>query len=163
MSNRFAGRNLSCILALTHTRATAQVAASSKRTLRDPGEQHVRRSYTLNSSSGEMQQCISNCTKCHQTCTETLAYCLKKGGQHAAADHIKLLVDCAESCGSCADFMLRQSDFHMKTCGICAEICAACAKSCERMGQDEQMKTCAAACRACAESCQKMSGNAKAA
>jgi hypothetical protein len=59
--------------------------------------------------------------------------------------------------------MLRQSDFHMKTCGLCAEICTACAKSCERMGQDEQMKTCAAACRACAESCQKMSGNAKAA
>ena len=117
----------------------------------------------MNLSSGEMQQCISNCTKCHQTCTETLAYCLKKGGQHAAADHIKLLVDCAESCGSCADFMLRQSDFHMKTCGICAEICTACAKSCERMDQDEQMKTCAAACRACAESCQKMSGNAKAA
>lgn len=114
----------------------------------------------MTSSSSEMQECISNCQSCHASCTQTAAYCLTKGGEHAAADHIKLLLDCAQSCATGTDFMLRESTFHMNECGICAEICTACADSCEKMGDDQQMKSCAAACRACAESCKTMSAAA---
>ncbi len=111
----------------------------------------------MTSSSSEMQECISNCQSCHASCIQIATYCFSKGGEHAAADHIKLLLDCAQSCATCTDFMLRESTFHMKECGICALICTACADSCEKMGDDQQMKSCAAACRACADSCKKMS------
>lgn len=43
----------------------------------------------------EMHQCIDNCSGCHDVCTETLVHCLGMGGEHAAAEHIKALLDCA--------------------------------------------------------------------
>lgn len=114
----------------------------------------------MTSSSSEMQTCISNCQTCHASCTQTAVYCLTKGGQHSATDHIKLILDCAQSCATCTDFMLRGSTLHMKECEICAVICSACAESCEKMDEDDQIKDCAAACRACADSCEKMSAAA---
>ena len=104
-----------------------------------------------------MQACIDNCTSCHQVCLHTPRHCLEKGGTHAAAGHIALLLDCAQICATSADFMTRHSDFHRTTCAACAEICRACADACEKMGDDEMMKQCAAACRRCADSCAQMS------
>lgn len=114
----------------------------------------------MTSSSSGMEECISDCQACQASCMQTATYCLSKGGEHAAANHIKLLLDCAQSCATCTDFMLRESTFHMKECGICAEICSACAASCEKMDDDQQMKSCAEACRACADSCKSMSAAA---
>jgi hypothetical protein len=105
----------------------------------------------------EMQECQQNCQQCHAICTETAQHCLQKGGKHAEADHIRLLLDCAQICQISSDFMLRGSPLHTCTCGICAEICTACAEACERMGgQDSMMKQCAETCRRCAESCHQM-------
>ncbi len=104
----------------------------------------------------EMQQCIDNCTACHNSCVETAAHCMELGGEHAAAEHIRALVDCAELCAASANFMLRGSQLHPDVCGVCADACERCAEECERMGDDEMMKKCAAACRRCAESCRKM-------
>ncbi|HSH79114.1 MAG TPA: four-helix bundle copper-binding protein [Herpetosiphonaceae bacterium] len=107
-------------------------------------------------TSQEMQQCIQNCTDCHRICLETVAYCLRMGGKHAEAAHIRLLLDCAEICQTSANFMIRGSDFHGRTCGVCAEVCEACAQDCEQMGDDAQMRACAEMCRRCAESCRHM-------
>ena len=104
----------------------------------------------------QMQECIDNCTSCHAVCVETVAHCLGKGGRHAEAGHIRLLMDCAQICATSADFMLRGSELHTRTCGVCAEVCARCADDCDRMADDDMMRRCAEACRRCAESCRRM-------
>ena len=41
-------------------------------------------------TTSEMQECIEHCTRCHAICLETVTHCLRKGGRHAEADHIRL-------------------------------------------------------------------------
>lgn len=106
--------------------------------------------------SPQMRECIQECQTCHTTCLETVTHCLQRGGPHAEAGHIRLLLDCAEICQTSANFMLRGSPFHAATCGVCAEICERCAQDCERLGDDEMMRQCAESCRRCAASCQRM-------
>jgi len=109
------------------------------------------------SLSTQMETCIRNCQDCHQACLGLVPYCLDLGGPHAAPEHIRLLLDCADSCQTSADFMLRRSPFHPAICGICARICEACADDCERFPNDATMAHCAEVCRRCAESCREMS------
>lgn len=104
----------------------------------------------------ELQRCIQECVNCHGLCLGTVTHCLHMGGKHAEADHIRLLLECAQICQTSADFMLRGSDLHGRICAACAEICERCAQACERFGDDEHMQTCAKACRSCAESCRAM-------
>ncbi len=111
--------------------------------------------------SQEMQQCIQNCEDCHDICLETVTYCLAKGGKHAEAAHIRLLLDCAEICQTSANFMVRASDLHPLTCGVCAEVCERCAKDCERFGDDATMRECTDMCHRCAESCREMAAMAR--
>jgi hypothetical protein len=111
-------------------------------------------------TTSEMQECIEHCTRCHAICLETVTHCLRKGGRHAEADHIRLLLDCVQICATSADFMLRGSDLHTATCRACAEVCARCAEDYERLADDDAMRRCAEECRACAESCRRMSAAA---
>jgi len=104
-----------------------------------------------------MQSCIDVCTECHQACVRAARACLEMGGRHAAADHVRTMLDCAQICSTSADFMLRGSDLHTSTCRACAEICRACADSCDEIG-GEEMSQCAEVCRRCAESCERMAG-----
>lgn len=108
----------------------------------------------------EMELCIDNCQQCHEVCLGMISYCLQKGGRHAEASHIRMLIDCAEICETSANFMIRGSDLHRLTCGACAEVCDRCAEDCERMADDETMRRCAETCRRCAESCNRMAGHA---
>jgi hypothetical protein len=110
-------------------------------------------------SQTHLESCIQECTHCHAVCVKIIQYCLKKGGKHAAADHVRLMQDCAEVCLTSTDFMLRESDLHPDMCGLCAKICDRCAGGCEQVGggKDALMKECAKACRACAKSCHEMS------
>src|SRR3954465_9746154 len=111
--------------------------------------------------TGEMRTCIQNCLDCHRICTETVAHCLQKGGRHAEAAHIRLLLDCAQICGTSADFMLRSSHFHTDVCRVCSTICEQCAEECSRMAEgDRTMQQCAEICRSCAASCQAMATTA---
>jgi hypothetical protein len=108
-----------------------------------------------------MQRCIEECLSCFSTCEQTLAHCLKKGGKHAAPDHVRLLLDCAETCRASAAMMSRESAFHHRMCSLCAEVCKACEESCETFGdQDAQMKACADACRSCWSACKAMTTTA---
>lgn len=105
----------------------------------------------------EMSKCIQECATCHATCLTTVLHCLEKGGKHAAPNHIRLLLDCAQICQTSADFMLRGSPLHARTCGACAAVCTECASDCEQLGEDQVMRQCAEVCRRCAESCERMS------
>jgi hypothetical protein len=104
----------------------------------------------------QMQRCIEECLSCLSTCEQTIVHCLKKGGRHAQPDHIRLLMDCAESCRMSASMMSRESRFHARHCALCADICKACEESCEEFPDDAQMKACADACRSCFEACRAM-------
>jgi hypothetical protein len=106
----------------------------------------------------EMRRCIDNCSECHDICVETVTYCLNQGGEHAEAEHIRLMLDCAQSCQTSADFMLRGSPFHMAICGTCADICDECAESCAQFSGDSMMERCAEICRTCAASCREIGG-----
>ena len=104
----------------------------------------------------DMQRCIDDCLACLRVCMETVPHCLKKGGPHADAAHIRLLLDRAEICKTSAAFMMRGSDLHTRTCGVCAEICQLCADDCERLADDPEMRRCAELCRRCAKSCRQI-------
>ena len=105
--------------------------------------------------NAEMRSCIDRCQSCHDACVETLNHCLTMGGEHAAADHVTTMLDCAQICATSADFMLRGSTQHAGICEACAEVCEECATSCEALDGAE-MKRCADECRRCAESCRQM-------
>lgn len=107
-----------------------------------------------------LRECMEECLNCHGICLNTITYCLEQGGRHAEADHIRLLLDCAEICQTSANFMLRGSLQHTRTCAVCAEICTQCAHDCQPLQDDAQMKNCAEACRRCAESCRQMATHA---
>ena len=111
----------------------------------------------LGTVTDELHECIERCSDCHDVCVETLAHCLERGGEHAAPEHIRTLLDCAQACDTSRDFMLRGSDLHHDTCRVCAEACERCAASCEQLADDEQLTRCAEECRRCAESCRAMS------
>lgn len=107
-------------------------------------------------SPQEIERCIDHCQECHEICVRTTTHCLQKGGRHAEASHIRLLIDCAEICETSANFMLRGSELHAFTCGACAEACRRCADSCNSMADDDMMRRCAEICRRCADSCAHM-------
>ena len=56
-----------------------------------------------------MRQCIENWSDCHDACVETLAHCLRIGGEHASPHHITALLDCAQLFDASRDFILRGS------------------------------------------------------
>ncbi|HEU4629876.1 MAG TPA: four-helix bundle copper-binding protein [Gemmatimonadaceae bacterium] len=104
-----------------------------------------------------LQACIEECLNCHVACTTTAQYCLAQGGEHADADHVGLLLDCADICQTSANFMLRGSPYHPIICLACAELCRACEESCRSVDpEDAQMRLCAESCASCAEHCERM-------
>lgn len=98
--------------------------------------------------------------ECYKICTKTINHCLKMGGDHASAEHINLLMDCAKICQLAADFAIRGSVHHAALCQLCAQICRECADECEAINsEDEEMKECAQICRECADACERMSNS----
>ena len=106
--------------------------------------------------SDRMRECIENCQRCQEVCLESITHCLQMGGEHAAPEHIQMLIACAEICDTSARFMLLGSQHHARTCDVCAEVCEACAQDCERLSSDDLMQRCAEICRVCAASCRQM-------
>ncbi len=101
-----------------------------------------------------MEECVTNCSDCHDICMESAAHALSQGIEHF---HVRLLQDCAQICDTSRDFMLRGSPRHTQTCGLCADMCVECGDMC-RTHDDPVMQSCADVCRRCAASCREMSG-----
>ena len=110
-------------------------------------------SFQAKPRSQELLRGIQSVQECHRSCVETFEYVLRAGGQHASAEHVCTLSDCAEVCMTTLTFMLRSSRFYPKLVSVCAEVCEACATLCERMAGDKQIQACAATCRSCAQAC----------
>jgi hypothetical protein len=100
-----------------------------------------------------MQECIENCSDCHDVCMATAMHAAQSD---LPLEHVRLLLDCAQICDTSRDYMLRESDLHPRTCGLCATVCETCAAMCETQG-GEMMARCAEVCRRCAASCREMS------
>ena len=131
-------------------------SAQNKKSKKTPPRKMPVKSETIYTRGNDMQECIDNCTDCFQVCEQMITHCLKKGGDHAKPEHIRLLIDCAEACKTSVGFMLRESPFHHLTCGTCAQICTECADDCAEMNDDELMQECIEICRRCATSCAAM-------
>jgi hypothetical protein len=101
---------------------------------------------------------VRDALECLRVCEETLSYCLHQGGRHVEAEHLKLMIDCADICGPTAGFMQRGSRFMAEISRTCAEVCQACAVDCAQFEGDQQMMRCVEACRRCADSCTQMAG-----
>lgn len=99
------------------------------------------------------EQCILDCTECHDICLETLNYCLEKGGRYAEAPHVRLLLDGAQLCQATIDFLLRKSDWQGQMCTVCADVCDQCAESCSQFQDDVQMAACGDICQRAVASC----------
>jgi hypothetical protein len=106
--------------------------------------------------AADVRECVDNCLSCAALCRETMMHCLRMCGTHAEAEHVRVLLDCAEICETAAAFMLRGSDTYPMVCEVCAQVCERCAQSCEKLADDQRMKECADLCRRCAQSCRLM-------
>ena len=96
--------------------------------------------------------CALDCKKCAAMCEKTLDYCQKKGGAHAAADHIRTMKDCITMCKTSDELNNRHSSYVSQVKKICAQICADCAASCEKL-KDANLKDCIAECKKCSNCC----------
>ena len=107
----------------------------------------------------EHQRAITDLMNCSSTIQETLMYCLQKGGRHADARHISLLMDTAELCKAGTSVLFHSSPVSQRVVGVIAEVCQECATSCEQFGDDPQMKACYDACLRTANSCRRIFGS----
>lgn len=103
-----------------------------------------------------VEECIEITTKCANVCQESIDYCLQQGGKHVQPHHMKSLIDCAEICRTCDDYLLRRSEHMGEICGVCADVCVTCAESCASMTGDKKMQECADICNRCADACRRM-------
>lgn len=116
----------------------------------------------LDKMSIDIEQCIKSCWACRDSCQKIFfTHCLKQGGAHVEAEHVKIMMSCIDICQLTADAMTRGTPVHKTLCHACAEICTACAESCHKIS-DNVMQECVDICKQCAASCQAMSKNAAA-
>jgi hypothetical protein len=100
-----------------------------------------------------LREGADGCSMCHDACAAAIVYCLNQRGDHAGADHIRSLVECARVCELARDLMLDGSSIYHDACRVCAEACERCGEACEALGEDEVLRRCAKECRRCAASC----------
>ncbi|MHB0877823.1 MAG: four-helix bundle copper-binding protein [Anaerolineae bacterium] len=108
------------------------------------------------SQTGGMQESVKLADGCAMVCEQTTMHCLEKGGKHAEANHVRLMMDCSEICHSASKFMSVQSPFHSQVCGVGADICDQCAQSCEQFRDDQMLMQCAEICRRCGADMRRM-------
>jgi Domain of Unknown Function (DUF326) len=104
-----------------------------------------------------MAVCISVCGDCHDTCAETIGFCLARGGDQAASSRITALADCKQLCDLTRDVLLRGSPLAPRASDLCADACIRSARACEEAGGENSMlERCADACRRCADACEAL-------
>lgn len=111
---------------------------------------------TLSTRTAEMQEIIDACIESRSMCRSTMDYCMRQGGAMMDAALMRMLMDCGDTCGMCADMCMRESDNMRDMCRMCADMCMRCAEMCDRMPNDRQLAACADACRRAAAACQRM-------
>jgi hypothetical protein len=116
----------------------------------EPSHEHL--------SAAPAQQCQDACLTCHRVCLETAStHCLESGNRALTSEHIRLLVDCAQICQVCADFIIRDSELSGYVAGLCSHIANECAIAFEPLSDDPSLAVCHDCCRQCADLCLKVS------
>ena len=103
----------------------------------------------------EMEEGIQDCLDCHRICLRTFSHLLtlETDAELAEPEQLNLLLDCADVCRMCADFMLRISEFHVRAADLCSQICRRCQQLCEFPArEDPAVLESASACARCANS-----------
>lgn len=103
-----------------------------------------------------LQDCQNHCEHCHRICLQTMLYALRQSERRFHESHLRLLLDCAALCETCAGFLLRGSDYSAGICRACASLCERCAEFCGERREDVQMRLCEQACLRCSESCAQL-------
>jgi hypothetical protein len=112
---------------------------------------------TTNMTQNRMlKECIDLTTQCANMCEQSIDHCLQKGGEHVQPHHMKSMIDCAEICRTCDDFMLRGSEHMGQMCEVCADVCQTCGDSCSNFQDDKMMQQNADMCKRCADACRQM-------
>ena len=109
--------------------------------------------------SREMEEAIPDCLECHRICVRTFAHLLTLEADAELADpeQLNLLLDCADMCRMCADYLLRISEFHVRAADLCCDICRRCEQLCELpSGEDPIVLECVSICARCANSCKRV-------
>jgi hypothetical protein len=109
--------------------------------------------------TNEMEECIQECLNCHRVCMQVFSHLLtlESDAQPATPDQLRLLLDCAQLCALCADFLIRASEFDTSLSHLCREACRRCQQMCETLGQiDLMVPGCAVACARCANACTRV-------
>lgn len=113
----------------------------------------------------EVQEATDDCLECHRVCLHTFSHLLtlETDAEIAEPDQLNLLLDCADICATCADFLLRASAFQTRIADLCCEICRRSQQLCELPGgADPIVRECAAVCARCANSCRRLLATAAA-
>lgn len=79
--------------------------------------------------------CMEVCLAAQRACTETMAWCLREGGDYAEATLIRTLLDCAQISQAVTDFLARGSPLYPVICLACTAIATRCAEECERLAR----------------------------
>jgi hypothetical protein len=103
-----------------------------------------------------MQECIDACIDARSARRSTMDYCMRQGGKMMNAALMRMLLDCSDTCGMCADMIMRDSDSMREMCRLCADMGTQCADMCAKMPTDSQMVACAEACRRAAAACREL-------
>ena len=105
----------------------------------------------------QFQHCIEACLQCFESCEQMMVHLSTK--ENVDPNLIRLLNDAVEITQVSATFMLRGSNFHIRTCAVCAEVCKVCAEALNRIASsaaDELIKSCVTALKDCSQSCDQM-------
>lgn len=105
----------------------------------------------------QFQHCIEACLLCFESCEQMIVHLNSQ--ENIDPNLIRLLNDAIEITQVSATFMLRGSNFHIRTCAVCAEVTKICAEALEKTQAavgEELLKSCLTALRECSESCYQM-------
>ena len=144
----------------SHTSHSHADASAAARALASETEALTRSSFSdatfvRSVLSSDLRAGIALCRRARLVLQAAAVRSFDAGGMELDPVHLRLLLDCAQMCEMTADFMSRNSPYHLYLCEVCAAICEACGESCALAGA---MEECAAICQECIVVCRALAG-----
>src|SRR6476661_4334482 len=102
---------------MEHRLMSPPPAALTQNSTHDPLTSHPDASNVMT----HFQHCIEACLQCFESCEQMIVHLSSQ--ENVDANVIRLLNDAVEITQVSATFMLRGSNFHIRTCAVCAEVC----------------------------------------
>ncbi|HUX84289.1 MAG TPA: four-helix bundle copper-binding protein [Chitinophagaceae bacterium] len=97
--------------------------------------------------------CIEACRACTSACYHCAETCLREPEDERMTCCIRLGLECALICSTCADLMSLNSELSPGIAHLCAESCWRCASECEKHPELDACREGEAACRSFSGHC----------